>query len=541
MDQVVCWAMLVLECGLHLGQRCIGALLSRSGVRLRMVCGELRRCRDSVKERGAGNVVELDARVVPPESEQETRGDGPGAGRRVENEHEPVPMEVVDEAGPVSDVPGMNATAGEGESDGSQSSGARVSDVNGHGPGGMTVSVDGPGVAVENEDTTMEAVENQSHERQASGMSEPEPQSVVDNAIDGDGGVAVSGSAPAESSAYAPVRTQTALSRAMRRNVHLLDMGRPARVKPTKAGDEQHEVLLHEDVLVAELKKKRKKEVSEASLLKENREGLIRAKVKEWDKIVKSSAIKVHSGKAAEQIIAECGEGRMLQSRFVVTYPDDEEQVQQGIVKARWCVRGYPDLLDLRTASPTLSQEGFAITLQMLASNRWGMKIGDVEGAFLKGDPLQRENGRVLVRLPGTVVPGVPDGSIVELLKPVYGLADAPKAWFDTLTTTLRHLGCVQSALDACVFYYRKGSGTQGIMAIQVDDILFGGSEQFITAIMEPLKAKFPFKHWKVGEGEFLGKKLVQQESGEIRVCQQDYANMVECIPLTKERERERQ
>ena len=69
-----------------------------------------------------------------------------------------------------------------------------------------------------------------------------------------------------------------------------------------------------------------------------------------------------------------------------------------------------------------------------------------------------------------------------------------------------------------------------------MDDILFGGSEQFLTAIMEPLRAKFPFKHWKVGEGEFLGKKLVQQESGEIRVCQQDYANMVECIPLTKER-----
>ena len=387
----------------------------------------------------------LSWRLVPPESEQKTRGDGPGAGRRVENEHEPVPMEVVDEAGPASDVPGMGATAGEGESDGPQPSGASVSDVNGHGSGGMMVSADGLRVAVGNEDTTMEAVEDQSRERQASGMSEPEPQSVVENAIDGDGGVVVSGSAPVESSAYAPVRTQTALSRAMRRNVHLLDMGRPARIKPTKAGDEQHEVLLHEDVLLAELKKKRKKEVSEASLLKENREGLIRAKIKEWDKIVKSSAIKVYSGKAAEQIIAECGEGRVLQSRFVVTYPDDEEQVQQGILKARWCVRGCldPDLLDLRTASPTLSQEGFAITLQMLASNRWGTKIGDVEGAFLKGDQLQRESGRVLVRLPGTGVPGVPDGSIVELLKPVYGPADAPKAWFDTLTTTLRHLGCV--------------------------------------------------------------------------------------------------
>ena len=38
---------------------------------LRLLPPDLRRCRDSVRERGAGNVVELDPRVVRPESERD--------------------------------------------------------------------------------------------------------------------------------------------------------------------------------------------------------------------------------------------------------------------------------------------------------------------------------------------------------------------------------------------------------------------------------------------------------------------------------------
>ena len=37
---------------------------------LRMLPAELRRCRNTVRERGAGNVVELNQRVVPPPEEQ---------------------------------------------------------------------------------------------------------------------------------------------------------------------------------------------------------------------------------------------------------------------------------------------------------------------------------------------------------------------------------------------------------------------------------------------------------------------------------------
>ena len=69
-------------------------------------------------------------------------------------------------------------------------------------------------------------------------------------------------------------------------------------------------------------------------------------------------------------------------------------------------------------------------------------KFGDVEGAFLKGDTLEREKGRVLVKLPSAGIPDLSDDCIIELIKPVYGLADAPKKWFDTLTNALVNFGC---------------------------------------------------------------------------------------------------
>ena len=100
-----------------------------------------------------------------------------------------------------------------------------------------------------------------------------------------------------------------------------------------------------------------------------------------------------------------------------------------------------PDLLDLCTASPTLSQEGLAVTLQLISSMKLQMKLEDVEGAFLKGDSLEREKGRVLVKLPSTGIPDLSDDCII----------DAPKKWFDTLTKALVNFGCQVSELDPCV------------------------------------------------------------------------------------------
>ena len=99
------------------------------------------------------------------------------------------------------------------------------------------------------------------------------------------------------------------------------------------------------------------------------------------------------------------------------------------------------------------------------------MTIGDIEAAFLRGDEMKREKGRVLVKLPKDGIPGVPDGSIIELHKPVYGLADAPKLWWQSLTKALKDMNMEQSKLDGCLFYSRdQENQLNGVIAFHVED-----------------------------------------------------------------------
>lgn len=59
-----------------------------------------------------------------------------------------------------------------------------------------------------------------------------------------------------------------------------------------------------------------------------------------------------------------------------------------------------PDLEHLERQSPTLSADGLATALQLASSNRWVVRIADVEGAFLQGDRLERKSGRIFANPP---------------------------------------------------------------------------------------------------------------------------------------------
>ena len=76
---------------------------------------------------------------------------------------------------------------------------------------------------------------------------------------------------------------------------------------------------------------------------------------------------------------------------------------------------------------------------------------------------------------------------MVELIKPVYGLVDAPRLWWESLSKTLVGLGMKASELDGCMFYKRDDVGNLiGIIAFHVDDLIFGGNQQFMAEVFNP-------------------------------------------------------
>lgn len=138
-----------------------------------------------------------------------------------------------------------------------------------------------------------------------------------------------------------------------------------------------------------------RKEINPKRLSSQKKQELDKAKGKEWGKMLASGAIIVHEGDAAEELIKRYGKQRTLESRFMYTSDDG---TPSGVLKTRWCIKGFldPDVLDVATSSPTLSNEGLAVTLQ-LTSNGWELAIGDIEAAFLRGDDMRRPKGRVFV------------------------------------------------------------------------------------------------------------------------------------------------
>ena len=196
--------------------------------------------------------------------------------------------------------------------------------------------------------------------------------------------------------------------------------------------------------------------------------------------------------------------------------------------------------MDLDTSAPTLTMEGFAVAMQLIASKQWQLSIADVEGAFLRGDALDPKRGRLFIELPPGGVPGIRSGSLVEAVKTVYGLADAPKARWQCSKGKLESLGMKVSRFDPCLFYNYRNGEVAGTIALHVDDLCAGGNKEFENNVLKPLREMYPFKHWKVGKGEFLGKMLEQQADGSIKIQQSEYARQFKGLDLSRLRRREK-
>lgn len=129
-------------------------------------------------------------------------------------------------------------------------------------------------------------------------------------------------------------------------------------------------------------------EIRDKDLTEDEHPFLEKGMRKEWDKLINADAIKIFSGREATMLRAEVANDSIVESRYVKTRRECPDYPEKTEIKVRWVLRGYmdPDLEHLERQSPTLSADGLAVALQLASSNRWVVRIADVEGAFLQGD-----------------------------------------------------------------------------------------------------------------------------------------------------------
>ena len=297
------------------------------------------------------------------------------------------------------------------------------------------------------------------------------------------------------------------------------------------------------EVLVASfLQKKMQKELHHSKNPPMIQEQIDLAKTAEWTTLRdEKHALKVLSPTEAKKI-RQYKPDRIMTSRFVII---EKHEDGQSKIKARWCLRGHhdPDLFQKVLAgkchSPTLSQFGRSLILQMIVSHGWVMHLGDIKGAFLEANVRDKALANpVYAELPPGGVPGIEEGSLVQVLGNIYGANDAPHEWYCEFDRVAVASGFVRSKFDNCLYICHGPDGKlQGILGAHVDDTITGGQGEVYEAAIAKLRARFPFRKWRSGKGEFLGTVYEQDlETGEICFGQKEYAEHIQPIKINKER-----
>ncbi|KAL0556840.1 hypothetical protein IC582_005357 [Cucumis melo] len=153
----------------------------------------------------------------------------------------------------------------------------------------------------------------------------------------------------------------------------------------------------------------------------------------------------------------------------------------------------------------------------------------DVKSAFLNGY-LSEE---VYVAQQKGFVDPVNHDHVYKLRKALYDLKQAPRAWYERLSTYLLQQGYRRGNADQTMFIYRQDIEFL-IVQIYVDDIIFGGtSSAYVEQFVDQMKREFEMS--MVGElSFFLGFQIKQEEIG-IFFSQEKYAkNLISKFGMDK-------
>nr|GEU93055.1 putative ribonuclease H-like domain-containing protein [Tanacetum cinerariifolium] len=155
----------------------------------------------------------------------------------------------------------------------------------------------------------------------------------------------------------------------------------------------------------------------------------------------------------------------------------------------------------------------------------------DVKSAFLYGT-IEKE---VYVCQPlGFEDPDHPN-KVYKEVKALYGLHQAPRAWYKTLVTYLLENGFQRGTIDQTLFI-KKQKGDILLVQIYVDDIIFGATNKDLCRSFEKLM-KDKFQMSSIGELTFfLGLQVKQKKDG-IFISQDKYvAEILRKFRLTEEK-----
>lgn len=205
--------------------------------------------------------------------------------------------------------------------------------------------------------------------------------------------------------------------------------------------------------------------------------------------------------------------------------------------KARLVAKGYVQKRGVdydEVYAPVTRLETVRLLLALSAKKNWEVHHLDVKTAFLNGEIKED----VYVSQPEGFEKTGKEHLVYKLKKALYGLRQAPRAWYAKLNSCLENFGFLRCPYEPAV-YTRMEQGEVLIIAVYVDDLLVTGS---CIDVIEKFKREMNQKFQMSDMGKlsyYLGIEVEQRDNC-IVLKQSGYARkilekagMLECNPTT--------
>ncbi|GJS14345.1 putative ribonuclease H-like domain-containing protein, partial [Tanacetum coccineum] len=219
-------------------------------------------------------------------------------------------------------------------------------------------------------------------------------------------------------------------------------------------------------------------------------------------------------------VLCDLPEGkRVIGTKWVFRNKRDE----RGTIiknKARLVAQGYrqEEGVDYdEVFAPVARIEAIRLFLAFASFMGFTVYQMDVKSAFLYGNITEE----VYVKQPpGFEDPAHPN-KVYRVVKALYGLHQAPRAWYERLSTFLLEHGYRRGAIDKTLFI-KKDRRDIMLVQVYVDDIIFGSTKSSMVKDFEELMQK-EFKMSSMGELTFFLGLQVKQSNGGIFLSQDKY------------------
>ena len=177
--------------------------------------------------------------------------------------------------------------------------------------------------------------------------------------------------------------------------------------------------------------------------------------------------------------------------------------------KARLVAKGFHQQQGVdydETFSPVIKPPTVRPILSLAVSQNWPLRQLDVKNVFLHGT-LKKE---VYMAQPQGYIDSSHPHSVCKLHKSIYGLKQALRAWFESFTTQLPHLGFIALTADSSLFIYNNHHVIAYLLLYVDDIVLTSNSTSFLDSLILQLKKVFDLKVISLLQREFsdISKRL---------------------------------